>query len=124
MGAYWILLIAAVVVVVQGKIFKRTALQKLNYSRSFKVSTCYEGDSVELIEIIENRKALPVPWLRVESQFRSGLAFDNQLNLTSARGNTIRTIRASSVCCLGPRFFEGIGLPRNEEVCTSWERYR
>lgn len=86
MGAYWILLIAAVVIVVQGKIFKRTALKKLNYSRSFKVSTCYEGDSVELIEIIENRKALPVPWLRVESQFRSGLAFDNQLNLDISEG--------------------------------------
>ena len=56
MGAYWILLIAAVAVVVQAKIFNQ-ALKKLNYTRSFKVSTCYEGDSVELIEIIENRKA-------------------------------------------------------------------
>lgn len=27
------------------------------FFRTFKVSTCYEGDSVELIEIIENRKA-------------------------------------------------------------------
>ncbi|MGG3279538.1 DUF58 domain-containing protein [Paenibacillus solani] len=85
MGAYWILLIAAVAVVVQAKIFNQ-ALKKLNYTRSFKVSTCYEGDSVELIEIIENRKALPVPWLRVESQFRSGLAFDNQLNLDISEG--------------------------------------
>ena len=40
---------------------------------------------MELIEIIENRKA-PVPWLRVESQFRSGLAFDNQLNLDISEG--------------------------------------
>lgn len=86
MEAYWILLIAGVVIIVQGRIFDRMALKKLNYSRSFKVSSCYEGDSVELIEIIENRKALPVPWLRVESHFRSGLAFDNQLNLDISEG--------------------------------------
>lgn len=86
MGAYWILLIAAVIIFLQGMIFKRTALKKLTYSRSFKASSCYEGDSIELIETIENRKALPVPWLRVESQFRTGLAFESQLNLNISEG--------------------------------------
>ena len=44
-----------------GQDFQTDGTQKLNYSRSFKVSTCYEGDSVELIEIIENRKARLCP---------------------------------------------------------------
>ncbi|WP_106765918.1 DUF58 domain-containing protein [Paenibacillus faecalis] len=86
MGAYWILLVAAVVLLVQAGLFRRFALRKLTYNRAFKVSTCFEGESLELIEVIENRKLLPVPWLRVESQFRMGIIFRGQRNLDISEG--------------------------------------
>ncbi|WP_422657145.1 DUF58 domain-containing protein [Paenibacillus sp. EC2-1] len=86
MGAYWILLIAAVVIVLQAGLFRRLALKRITYSRSFKVTTCFEGEALELVEIIENRKVLPVPWLRVESQFRTGIAFRGQNNLDISEG--------------------------------------
>lgn len=86
MGAYWILLMAAIVIVLQASLFRRLALKRITYSRSFKVATCFEGEALELIEIIENRKVLPVPWLRVESQFRTGIAFRGQNNLDISEG--------------------------------------
>ncbi|GAB6931340.1 DUF58 domain-containing protein [Paenibacillus sp. JCM 10914] len=86
MGAYWILIIAAIMVLIQGKLFRSFSFKKLSYRRAFKVNACYEGDAVELVETIENRKAFPVPWLRVESQFRTGLVFDSQLNLDISEG--------------------------------------
>ncbi|MGM1045124.1 MAG: DUF58 domain-containing protein [Bacillota bacterium] len=86
MGAYWVLLVAAVVISMQAGLFRRLALRKITYNRSFKVSTCFEGEALELIETIENRKVLPVPWLRVESQFRMGLVFRGQQNLDISEG--------------------------------------
>lgn len=86
MDAYWMLLLAALVIGAQGTLFKKTVFRKLKYSRSFQVSSCYEGDKIELMETIENRKAIPVPWLRVESRFRSGLLFGSQLNLDISEG--------------------------------------
>lgn len=86
MGAYWILLVAVVVIVLQASLFRRFALKRITYSRSFKVPTCFEGDALELVEVIENRKILPVPWLRVESQFRTGIAFRGQHNLDISEG--------------------------------------
>ncbi|KKO53383.1 DUF58 domain-containing protein [Paenibacillus sp. DMB20] len=86
MGAYWILLIGALVIVLQGALFRRYALKRIAYSRSFKVSACYEGEHFELVETIENRKIVPVPWLRVESQFKAGLRFQGQLNLDISEG--------------------------------------
>ncbi|MFI2858330.1 DUF58 domain-containing protein [Paenibacillus sp. JSM ZJ436] len=86
MGAYWVLFIAALLLLLQAYLFRRFALSRLQYSRVFQVTTCYAGDAVELIERIENKKALPVPWLRVESQFRSGLYFKGQPNLDVSEG--------------------------------------
>ena len=35
----------------------------------------FEGDSAEIVEILENRKLAPVPWLRVESSISPYLCF-------------------------------------------------
>lgn len=86
MGAYWIFIIALVVIALQASLFRHFALKKITYSRSFKTASCFEGETLELVEIIENRKILPVPWLRVESQFRTGIVFQGQLNLDISEG--------------------------------------
>ncbi|WP_054958255.1 DUF58 domain-containing protein [Paenibacillus dakarensis] len=86
MGAYWILLITVVVVILQSSFFNLLGMKRITYSRSFKAASCFEGENLELVEVIENRKMLPVPWLRVESQFRAGIIFRGQHNLDISEG--------------------------------------
>jgi uncharacterized protein (DUF58 family) len=41
--------------------------------------TAHEGDKVEMIEVIRNRKPLPLPWVRVESRIPPSLRFTGAL---------------------------------------------
>lgn len=87
MGLHWYMLSAALVLVLQAFVFRRFGRRRLTYSRSFGAVSAYCGDTVELIEEIGNRKWLPVPWLRVESQLRTGLEFGSQENLEISSGS-------------------------------------
>jgi len=71
----WILVVAMVLMVLQSALFSLTNLRKLRYTRRFSRSTAYEGEKVELIEVIGNAKFFPVPWLRVESRISPFLQF-------------------------------------------------
>ncbi|MFC5702999.1 DUF58 domain-containing protein [Cohnella faecalis] len=62
-------------------IYRRQALKNVTYARRFSRMTVYEGDRIEMVEEIENRKLLPVPWLRLESYMSRELKFDKQANL-------------------------------------------
>lgn len=86
MSIPWILFVACVVLFVQMRIYRRYGLRKLQYSRHFNVAACYEGDEVEMIERIANRKLLPLPWLRLESMIHAGLRFRGQFNLDIKSG--------------------------------------
>jgi len=81
MNILWFLVVGAFVAGLQGLIFKRWALKKVHYSRFFSKPAVFEGQSVEMIEIIRNQKLLPVPWVRVESRISTNLRFKKQSNL-------------------------------------------
>ena len=52
-------------------------LRGFSYERSFSRPAAYEGESVELIEVIQNRSPFFLPWVRVETSISTGLpAFD------------------------------------------------
>ena len=53
----------------------------LTYSRAFSRVSAFAGEDVELIEVIQNRKPLPVPWLRIESRMSPALSFGAQDDL-------------------------------------------
>ena len=71
--------------------------RKLFYTRCFDRKTAYEGSSIHMIEIIENRKILPVAWLRIESRISSHLSFGGQDNHEVTDG-----AYHSSIFCLWP----------------------
>jgi len=51
------------------------ALKRVSYTREFNRSSAYVGDTIEIVEVIANRKPLPVIWLRMESTIDASLQF-------------------------------------------------
>ncbi|MFC5648489.1 DUF58 domain-containing protein [Paenibacillus solisilvae] len=86
MGIHWYILSAIVVIMVQRFVFRQFGMKKLSYERSFSVNRCFEGDHIEMIEKLTNRKGLPVPWLRVESLVHTGLKFQSDANFDVSNG--------------------------------------
>lgn len=87
-GIHLILILTVAVIALQVWIFNVFGLKKVTYSRRFGEPAVFEGESVELIEEIRNRKWLPVPWLRIESMIHANLQFAHQDNLDISKGQT------------------------------------
>ncbi|NLG23769.1 MAG: DUF58 domain-containing protein [Clostridiales bacterium] len=75
MTIFWIIALAALVALIQATLFSTFNLKALSYERRFSRPAVQEGEAVELVEVIRNRKVLPVPWLRVESRISPSLRF-------------------------------------------------
>lgn len=71
-------IIAFSLVVLQLWIYKRNWAKNLYVSVSFLQDAIYEGEEGELIEVIENRKALPLPMLKVKFQTSRNLGFSDE----------------------------------------------
>jgi uncharacterized protein (DUF58 family) len=87
MAFHFILLTFILLMLLQAYLFRRTGLLRIRYDRRLSVRSCHEGDEIEMVETIENRKWLPVPWLRVESQMPAALSFGTQANFDVSAGN-------------------------------------
>ncbi len=94
MAVFWFALTAAAVLIAQGALFKRLVMRKLGYRRHFKQAACYQGDEIELVEVIANDKWLPVPWLRAESQLDSSLRFRQADNFAVSSGQIYQNHRS------------------------------
>jgi uncharacterized protein (DUF58 family) len=81
MSIQWVIFITIVVALLQGVVFRRWGLKRIKYFRYFNVPAVFEGQEVEMVEVISNEKLLPVPWLRVESKISANLKFQRQFNL-------------------------------------------
>ncbi|MBO4298017.1 MAG: DUF58 domain-containing protein [Clostridia bacterium] len=68
MSIVWILVSVGIVILAQGVLAALFGLKNVGYDRRFSRRSAYEGEQVELVEVIRNRKILPVPWVRVESR--------------------------------------------------------
>ncbi len=77
----WFIVITFIVAVIQSSIYRRWGLSKVEYTRYFNKRAVFEGDFVEMIESIQNKKFLPLPWLRIESKIDANLEFQRQSNL-------------------------------------------
>lgn len=94
MSVYWLLIVTALVLLLQGKVYQWWGLRRVSYKRMFDVPACFQGDEVQLIEVIANRKLLPLPWLRLESLMQSGLRFRSQSNLDISSGELFQNHRS------------------------------
>lgn len=86
MNVTWLIVIALLLGWLQSLLYRRYALKALDYSRSFASRSAFEGEEVELVECIANRKLLPMPWLRLESLIPAELKFHRQTNLDISGG--------------------------------------
>ncbi|WP_062047019.1 DUF58 domain-containing protein [Bacillus sp. JCM 19034] len=90
MSIAWLIFITVIFFFLQGVIYVRWGLAKIDYHRTFSQATAYVGEEIELIDEIANKKLLPVPWVRLESKINKNLQF-GQVEGTS-RGEMHRTL--------------------------------
>lgn len=100
MTVFVLLLSAAVFIGLQAAVFGRRAVARIRYTRRFQVPECYAGDTIELVEVIENHKWLPVPWIRVESMIDAALRFRTEEAVHIREGR--KTQYHKSLFTLGP----------------------
>lgn len=82
MDVLLIFLIFIVIAYVQGKLIARFGMRRFSYSRSFSQRTASEGDTVEMTEVIANRSALFLPWVRLEMRVPTQFEFFTREELT------------------------------------------
>lgn len=90
MSIYWLGFVTIVFLIIQGFVFGRWGLGRMEYNRSFSTDAAFEGEEIEMVEEIANRKTLPVPWLRLESMIPVGLRFQHQTNLDISEGKLLQ----------------------------------
>jgi len=78
MNTIWFIFITVVFIGIQGSIYRKFGMRKLDYQRYYSVSRCFTGDQVEMVERISNNKLLPVPWVKLESSLSAQLKFVHQ----------------------------------------------
>jgi uncharacterized protein (DUF58 family) len=81
MNVFFALLVAGVLAIGQMLLFKHAGHKGIWVDRQFSKTRLTEGERFELVETIENRRILPVPWLRIETRMPSELLFGQQENL-------------------------------------------
>lgn len=70
-----ILIIVGALAFLEQLLYRRFALKNLVYTVRFNTDEAFEGDTVEIVEEIENRKWLPLPWVKTELSTSRWLEF-------------------------------------------------
>ncbi|WMT41436.1 DUF58 domain-containing protein [Paenibacillus sp. D2_2] len=83
----WLIVSASILIGLLALVYQRSAMKGLTYTRYFTRDTVFEGDTVEMVEVISNAKWLPLPWMRLESSIPTGLRFGDQTNLNIYSGD-------------------------------------
>ncbi len=81
MNVFYLLLVAAVLLGLQVLVFRRAGHKNIHVTRDFTKKRLFAGESLQMVEVIENRRLLPVPWLRLETRMPGELLFGRQDNL-------------------------------------------
>lgn len=110
MWVYKLILAAVILLILEALLITRYGLSKVSIERSFDTLHANYGQSIHMIEKINNNKLLPVPWLKVESRIDSGLKFGHQEDLNILHGEFhisafcmlpyMRIIRTHNVKCV------------------------
>ena len=67
-NVFWVVVSTIILIGVQIFLFGYLSMRKITYRRYFTKSKLFEGEEMEMVEIIANNKLLPVPWILVESR--------------------------------------------------------
>lgn len=86
MALFWLMVVALLVVAAQAVLFGKRSLGKLFYTRRLSASQCHVGEPLEMIEELENRSSLPLPWLRLEAMLPVAFQFAGSADLVISEG--------------------------------------
>lgn len=78
-----VLVLLVLAVWLQGLVFRKFSFHKLRYTCRFSTSEAMEGDEIALIEEVENRGLLPLPWLKAELTSSRWLEFADSQSLVT-----------------------------------------
>lgn len=92
-----ILLIVGALAAAEWFIYGRFSLKNIEYSVRFNTDEAFEGDTIEIVEEITNRKWLPIPWVKTELSTSRWLEF---IGSKAARASDARFV--PSVFALRP----------------------
>lgn len=116
MSVFWIIIIVAVIAGAQVAYYQKRGLKNVSYTRSFTKKRVFAGDETELVELLENNKLLPVPWVRVESRISPNLRFarqaDHDVNMDTFHksvfflGAYSRITRRHRITCLRRGYYD------------------
>lgn len=67
--------ILALALLVQYLVYKKLGLKNIRYTIFFSKTEAFEDEEIEIVEEIENAKALPLPWIRTEINCSRWLTF-------------------------------------------------
>lgn len=117
--------VLVLVVVVFARGWARLSLERVSIQRSFSRNRVFAGDDLEVDLVVENRKPLPLPWLRLSfllpeglvgggrhgpvDAFEGGISFSETFSLARyERVRAVRTVVARRRGCyrLGPAHLE------------------
>lgn len=78
-----ILLLLAVVIWLEGRVYRKYAFRNLKYVCYFDREEAFEGEEISLVEEVTNAKLLPVPWLKAELTTSKWLDFAGSQSLVT-----------------------------------------
>ncbi len=84
-----LLVVIGVAVWLQNKLYKKLAFRDLSYACSLSETEVFEGDELELIEVVTNNKWLPLPWLKAEISTSKHLVIAEK---TATVNESVRTV--------------------------------
>ncbi|QGH34075.1 DUF58 domain-containing protein [Gracilibacillus salitolerans] len=68
MNIAWVIVVLLIIIFLQGMLFSKLGLKGITYKRAFKQDMVFEGETIEMVDEIANKKLLPIPWIRLESK--------------------------------------------------------
>ena len=107
-----LLLAFILVVVVQSVIYRALAFRGLSYSCTILHNRIFEGEANELVEVIENKKFLPLLWLKVETRFSETMLFTKNDNTRVSAGVFHRSVLSVPTFCRIKRIYRIICTKR------------
>ncbi|WP_058306727.1 DUF58 domain-containing protein [Gracilibacillus massiliensis] len=86
MNIAWVIVVLLMIVFLQGFLYGKVGLRGITYKRDFTQTTVFEGEKIEMVDEIANKKLLPVPWIRLESKMSPYLITQSERELQVNEG--------------------------------------
>ncbi|MDD3243906.1 MAG: DUF58 domain-containing protein, partial [Eubacteriales bacterium] len=110
MNIVWIMAVAVVLAAAQVLVYRLWGMKNITYRRYFTKTAVYQGEKLQMVEVLGNMKLLPMPWIRLETRMSPNLRFGRQADLdinedlyhhsVFAMGPYQRITRTHEVTCL------------------------